>query len=401
MSRYLSPTGSPILTRELLAWFGSVLSGTDHSDTVKSKIAEDLQLPHGLLYNTGRAAMASLLTSVKQLRSSDDDRDEIIVPAYTCYSVASSAMNAGLKIRLCDIDPVTLSYDWDSLSRLNTDRVLAMVSANLYGLPNDLPALERFAQAHDIHLIDDAAQALYARVGGRLAGTFGLAGILSFDKGKNVTSLQGGMVVTGNPELYGYLDLQQQKLSSLGFMGNLKEFLKVIVYYAFLHPVMYQIPANVSFSGLGETRFEDQVAVHGYPAMLSSLVKAQLERAESITAARATGGRDYDQALQPTSLLGRIEPVETAEPVYLRYPVLVRDAQCRAHLLESCRHLGVSASYPKALSQLVEIRHSLVGEPTCPGAEAVAAQVVTLPTHAYVRSRDRADIIKCLQEICH
>jgi perosamine synthetase len=399
MSRYLSPTGSPIQTGELLSWLGSVLSSTDYSESIKRMVARDLQLSFGTLYITGRAAMASVLESIMRLRGHDDQRNEIIIPAYTCYSVASSAINAGFNIRLCDIDPVTLSYDLDCLHRLDTDRVLAMVSANLYGLPNDLPALERFANEHGIHLIDDAAQALYARIDGRGVGSYGRAGILSFDKGKNVTSLQGGMVVTEDESLNRYLTEQQGKLSDLDLKGKLKEFFKVLVYYTFLHPVMYQIPANISFSGLGETIYEDEVTVLRYPPMLSSLVKDQLSRGLDIAANRTAVGQYYDRSFDGVRGVTRIIPLSGAEPVYLRYPILVDDKQTRLRLLDEKRALGISASYPKALSQLPEIRHKLVGQSDCPGAEWVAQQIITLPTHAYVRQQDMSEIVDSISNL--
>ncbi|MET0050475.1 MAG: DegT/DnrJ/EryC1/StrS family aminotransferase [Candidatus Thiodiazotropha sp.] len=401
MPRFLSPTGSPIKSREMIGWISALLRGVDHSETIKQLIARDLNLAYGALYITGRAAMASLLGCLMRMRGEDDQRDEIILPAYTCYSVASSAINAGYKIRLCDIDPKTLSYDMASLNNMDTDRVLAMVSANLYGLPNDLPVLEQFAKANNIHLIDDAAQSLFARVGGRFVGTFGYAGVLSFDKGKNITSLQGGMVITGNEELQTQLLMAQSELSDLQATGQIKEFIKVFIYYLLLHPVMYQIPANISFSGLGETRYEDTVAVLKYPPMLSSLAKDQLLRADRITQSRVSTGRYYDQSIEQSVNLSKIEAVPGSEPVYLRYPILIRDVALRSHLLKEQRAMGISASYPKSLNQLSEIRQHLVGETSCPVAEQVAAQIVTLPTHAYVREQDQQSVVDIVNKYCN
>ncbi|MCG8081161.1 MAG: DegT/DnrJ/EryC1/StrS family aminotransferase, partial [Candidatus Thiodiazotropha taylori] len=119
--------------------------------------------------------MTALLAAVK-LQNSGNDRDEVIIPAYTCYSVASSVINAGLRIRLCDIDPRTLSYDEQQLRQLDFSRVVGIVSANLYGLPNDLPMLEKLAESEGILLIDDAAQSLNAKIDGRYLGSFGDAG---------------------------------------------------------------------------------------------------------------------------------------------------------------------------------------------------------------------------------
>ncbi len=344
--------------------------------------------------------MASLLGCLLQLREKNDHRNEIVLPAYTCYSVASSAINAGYKIRLCDIDPKTLSYDMVSLRNMDTDRVFAMVSANLYGFPNDLPVLEHFASERNIHLIDDAAQALCARVGGRFVGTFGSAGILSFDKGKNITSLQGGMIITGDERLFDQLREVESSLPELDAKGQVKEFIKVFIYYFFLHPVLYQIPANISFSGLGETRYEDRVLIQKYPPMLSSLAKDQLNRVETVTNSRIRAGKYYEESLDQTDKLAKITPVPDSEPVYLRYPILIKDEHVRSRLLQEQRVLGVSASYPKSLNQLSEIQAYLVGDAACPVADQVAAQIVTLPTHAYVRTQDQQSVVDALNKYC-
>ena len=102
---------------------------------------------------------------------------------------------------VCDIDKETLSYDREQLESIDFDNVLAIVSSSLYGLPNDLSGLEELAQAKGVYLIDDAAQCLGATVRGRPVGGFGDAGILSFDKGKVITSLNGGAIVTSDPSL--------------------------------------------------------------------------------------------------------------------------------------------------------------------------------------------------------
>jgi dTDP-4-amino-4,6-dideoxygalactose transaminase len=343
--------------------------------------------------------MTVLLKAVRSLRGKNDGRNEVIIPAYTCYSVASSVMNAGLKVRLCDINPDTFSYDMECLDRIETDRVVAIVSASLYGLPNNLPELERFAHERGIYLIDDAAQSLNAEVGGRKVGTFGLAGILSLDKGKNITSMQGGLIVSNDQSLSTALLESQQELLTLSMADSLKEFIKVLIYYLFLNPYAYQIPANISFSGLGETRFENDIDIRKYPRMLSTLAVSQIERIAEITEIRRQNSRYYASHLIESDALKKIKPVETAEPVYLRYPVLLQDKDKREGLLDQCSSLGITASYPKPLSKLDEIRPSLVSLASCPGAEKVADHIITLPTHAYVKVSDMSKIAHILNQL--
>ena len=155
--------------------------------------------------STGRAAMTLAFQAMKRA-ARDPNRVEVIVPGYTCYSVPAAIERAGLVPRLCDVDPATLSPDLESLADLDFGRVLAIVSANLYGLPNALDDLESLARRHGIFMLDDAAQALGARYQGRPVGSFGDVGLFSFDKGKNITTLQGGVLVSDSASLSDALD---------------------------------------------------------------------------------------------------------------------------------------------------------------------------------------------------
>jgi dTDP-4-amino-4,6-dideoxygalactose transaminase len=397
--RHLAPTGSPIAFSELLGWLANGLIGKSDEQRLLQRVKSLLDVDAGFLYLTGRGAMTALLAAVKR-QIGDSDRNEVVIPAYTCYSVASSAINAGLKIRLCDIDSRTLSYDEQQLRQMDFSRVAAIVSANLYGLPNDLPMLEKLAKAEGVMLIDDAAQSLYATIDDRLLGSFGDAGILSLDKGKNVTSMQGGVVVTNHQGLIDTLSNQVSQLDELSFKRRFIEFAKVLIYYFFLNPYAYKLPANLSFSGLGETRFETEVEIKKYPAFLASLACSQIKRIDQITQSRTQHGYFYDEALQSNQRMTKIERLPNTQPAYLRYPLLVHDPDKRKVLLERFREYGISASYPKSLNAITEIADHRVGEPACPGAERVSQQIITLPTHAYVNPSDRNKIVEIIRDQC-
>jgi dTDP-4-amino-4,6-dideoxygalactose transaminase len=399
MIKHLAPTGSPIKPGELFTWLFSTASGTSGKEPLQRAVETLLKVEHSFLLSTGRGAMTLLLSSVKALNGQDGQRDEVILPAYTCYSVASSAINAGLKIRLCDIDPKTLCYDFEKLEQIDFSRVLAVVSASLYGLPNDMVRLERLVAERGALLIDDAAQSLYSTFDGRYLGTFGHAGILSLDKGKNVTSMQGGLIVTNNQELAEHIAKQSEQLSDLSFKRRLIEFLKVLIYFLFLNPYAYKIPANISFSGLGETRFETEVEMKHYPGFLASLALSQINRIDEITGSRIERGAFYDRCLKPNDRVSKITPLEQSAPVYLRYPLLVQDGEVRSHLLSRYREYGISPSYPKSLNQLAEIEDHTVAKEVCPGGEQVARQVVTLPTHAFVSKSDQKKICEIVSAL--
>lgn len=190
---FVAPAGVPLSLGDLANGAIRSLSAAATERLTRGLCAAGAR-DRGWLVSTGRAAMTLAFAAMKRA-AGDPRRVEIVLPGYTCYSVPAAVERAGLVPRICDVDPVTLTPDLDSLAGVDFSRVLAVVSANLYGLPNDLEATESLARHHGIFMLDDAAQALGARYRGRPAGNFGDVGLYSFDKGKNITTLQGGALV--------------------------------------------------------------------------------------------------------------------------------------------------------------------------------------------------------------
>ncbi len=189
--RQLAPSGTPITAKEITFWLRSVFSQSSTVQMFTNTICHYLGVKYCFFVSTGRAAMTILLQSLAEL--TNPKKNIVIIPAYTCFSVPASIIKAGLKIKVCDVNPHTLDFDYDKLRQIDFDNVLGIVSGNLYGIPNNLDLLEKISKENNVFFIDDAAQCLGGRSAmGRHAGTFGDAGIFSLDKGKVITSMNGG-----------------------------------------------------------------------------------------------------------------------------------------------------------------------------------------------------------------
>ncbi|MCK4822374.1 aminotransferase class V-fold PLP-dependent enzyme, partial [bacterium] len=184
---YLAPSGTPISPKTVINWISKSLQSDDSLDSFATKIKSKFNIKHCLFISSGRTALYLLLQCLYNLRG-EKNRNQVIIPSYTCFSVPGSVDKANLKVRVCDIDPHTLSYDLEKLSNFDFSNILAIVTSNLYGIPNDLPEIEKIAKKHGIYLIDDAAQSLGGKINDTYSGTFGDVGIFSLDKGKNITS---------------------------------------------------------------------------------------------------------------------------------------------------------------------------------------------------------------------
>lgn len=142
---------------------------------------------------SGTAAMVVALRAMHRLRP---QRDEVIVPAWTCPLVALAIHRAGLKPRLCDLMPNHFDMDVAGQASLANARTLAIVPTHLAGRIADVNASLDIAHRVGAYVLEDAAQALGARQDGRSVGLLGDAGFFSLAVGKGLTLFEGGLLLT-------------------------------------------------------------------------------------------------------------------------------------------------------------------------------------------------------------
>jgi dTDP-4-amino-4,6-dideoxygalactose transaminase len=386
--RYLAPAGSPVTTVDLLRWFGTVFSNQAASVVLEQAIRDRFDVRHVTLTSTGRAGLTLLLRAMRRL--ADRTRDQVVVPSYTCYSVPASVVKAGLRPRIVDISPRTLDYAPEALERTDYSRVLAIVATNLYGLPNNLPALERVAHKNGVFLIDDAAQALGATVGGRWSGTWGDAGLFSFDKGKNVSAIDGGILVTHSDALAAALKEETARLETPGPGTSAVHVLKALAYFALLRPSLYGIPARIPQLGLGRTVYTTDYALSQPDRVLVALGLTMLPRLDEFTRARRANAAALLAQLRGIEL-DTVQPLAGSEPAYLRLPLLVINEQQRSATIEALNSAGIGAtrSYPASIADVAELRAELADpKPVATGGREIARRIVTLPTHPLVGAAD-------------
>jgi perosamine synthetase len=381
---YVAPAGTPIaVSLYMRSLLRGLRSGAD--DSLARALAAHSGHTQGLLFSTGRAAMVIALEALREI-AADPRRTEVIVAGYTCYSVPASVLRAGLHPRLCDVDPRTLSLNLDDLARFDMSKVLAIVSANLYGMPNDMARLESLARDAGVYLLDDAAQALGARLQGRPIGGFGNIGLYSFDKGKNITSLEGGALVTSDESLTRVLTRRWTALPRVPAPRVAITAAKLAAYSLLLRPALYGLVHKLPFLGLGKTAYEDDYPLLRYPQLLAGFAHSVYERLPQLTAARRANADSLRQALRANAALEPVPLLPDAEAGYTRLPVLVRDPAKRAQFIAALEGagFGATASYPAALADVPELVGKLNEEDRrAPGARQVAQRIMTLPVHPY------------------
>ena len=128
--------------------------------------------------------------------------DEVIVPAVSWSTTYAPLHQYGLKLKFVDIDAATLNLDLSQLEAAITPATRAIFAVNLLGNPNDFAAIRSIIDGRDIAVIEDNCESLGASLAGRMAGTFGLMGSFSTFFSHHMATMEGGVVVTDDEELY-------------------------------------------------------------------------------------------------------------------------------------------------------------------------------------------------------
>ncbi len=174
-------------------WVSSVGSFVTRFEEQFAKVCA---CPYGISVNSGTAA---LHLALRVLDIGPDD--EVIVPALTFAATANSVLYQGATPIVADCSTHDWNMDPAGLEDLITPKTRAIIPVHLYGTPCDMDAIGSIAARHGIPIVEDCAEAHGAQYKGQPVGSFGTMACFSFYGNKVITSGEGGICVTGDPEL--------------------------------------------------------------------------------------------------------------------------------------------------------------------------------------------------------
>ncbi len=178
---------------------------------------------YAIMVNSGSSAnliMTAALAHTKNPGLKLSQSDEIIVPAVGWSTTYYPLSQYGLHLKFVDIDLETLNYDLAALETAVTKSTRAIMVVNLLGNPNDFDAINRIINGRDIVLIEDNCESMGASFNGKQAGTFGVMGTYSCFFSHHISTMEGGMVVTDDEELFHLMLV----LRAHGWTRNLPKF---------------------------------------------------------------------------------------------------------------------------------------------------------------------------------
>ena len=262
------PLSSPDITEAEIEAVTAVLRTNSLSlgpklEAFESALAGFQQMPHAIAVSSGTAALHLAIRALDI-----GEGDEVIVPSFTFIAVANAITYERATPVFVDIDPVTLNIDPTHVESAITPRTKAIIVVHTFGVPADLDALLQIARNHNLALIEDACEAIGATYNDAPVGSFGDIATFAFYPNKQITTGEGGAVLTRDPRL-------ASRIRALRNQGR--------------YPTGDWL----------------QHAEIGYNYRLSEMACAlglvQLDRLTSILAMRAEVARTYDALLAPVA----------------------------------------------------------------------------------------------------
>lgn len=173
-------------------------------ETFEKDFAKKFNTKYAIMSNSGSSAnllaIAALVYS-KKLNAGD----EVLVPAVSWSTTYFPLSQHNLKLKFIDIDANTLNMDVAQVESAITPKTKAIFAVNLLGNPNDFDALNSICEKHNLILLEDNCESMGAFYKGKAAGTIGEMGTFSTFYSHHLCTMEGGVTVTDNLELYHYM----------------------------------------------------------------------------------------------------------------------------------------------------------------------------------------------------
>jgi len=316
--------------------------------------------------NSGTSALHLI---VKALRIGDGD--EVITSPFSFVASANCVLFEGAKPVFVDIDPISLNIDADQVEEHISARTRAILGVDIFGYPAAWDRLQEIATRHNLKLIEDSCEALGAWYKGRMAGTFGEAAAFAFYPNKQITTGEGGVIVTDDRQI---ADLCRS-MRNQG-RGDGDEWLE--------HP---RLGYNYRLSDIN-----------------CALGIAQLERISEILAKREQVADMYGAGLRDYERVALLLSAPEVKRSWFVYVVVLNDTfsrESRDRVLRELRARGIGCSNYFTPIHLQPFYVDKFGfrQGDFPITESISGRTIALPFHNNLKETEVAFVVQSLKEI--
>ncbi len=156
-------------------------------------------MKYGVMCNSGTSALDIAFATLKEAEKWDDDT-EVLCPAITFIATSNAVLHVGLKVKFVDVDPKTYNMNADEIERNITEKTRCIVPVHTFGMPCDMEKIMAIAKKYNLKVVEDCAEAHFAKVNGKVIGSFGDISCFSTYVAHTITTGVGGVVCTNNKE---------------------------------------------------------------------------------------------------------------------------------------------------------------------------------------------------------
>ena len=353
-----------------------------HKLFFKDLIKSYLNLPiEGYFFNSGTTALYFLVQNLNIPTNSN-----ILIPAYSCPTVAAAILRAGHYPVLADINFENLGYNIESFNKIiSRNTVKAIIKVNLFGLSSppintSLPVIEDNAQCNPLFQKSNNSSAC----------------IYSFGRGKPINSLGGGVAQIIDKKKFVELDKKYNSILTSKSSETLKYLMNFLAYKFFYNSILYKILYSIPQLHLGKTIFNLDFKICKMNSINRKVIKNIVTRMEQIESLRIKICNDYDKIME----MYKEHFIFYPQNIFYRYPVIVKSENKRDFIVEALQKEGIGAFplYPKPLNSQPGLKEILKDNTFYPNAEFISQNLFTLPVNEFIKEKQINKIIEVFKD---
>jgi perosamine synthetase len=303
--------------------------------------------------------------------------DEVIIPDQTFVATANAVLLSGATPVIADVEENGMNISTDSIEENITKKTRLILPVHIAGKACDMNSLKKIARKHDVSILEDCAHAIGAKYEDKHVGTFGLAGCFSFYPTKNITTIEGGMVITNSKQIADYVRITRNH----GLTRTLSQ------RFTSGKPWDYDVVEPGYNYRLDEVR--------------SSLGLSQLKRIKKLNNLRKKAFEYYNERL------GKIEGIVTPEVskkddnVYHLYIVRIQKKYGieRDALFKKLLKLGIRTSlHYKPLHEFTSLKKLAKSYGSLKNTTSLYREILSLPLYPEITKKEQDYVVECIAQ---